>query len=39
MNEGGDRRTIRDNLRVLVPVVLVQTAVYMTLNHWQLRPA
>ena len=31
-------RTIRQNLRVLIPVAMVQSAVYLTLNHWQWRP-
>lgn len=30
-------RSVWQNLRVLVPIVLLQTAVYLTLNHWQWR--
>lgn len=31
-------RTVWQNLRVLVPIAMLQTAVYVTLNHWQWRP-
>lgn len=30
-------RTVWQNLRVLVPIALLQTAIYLTLNQWQLR--
>ena len=31
-------RSIQQNLRVLLPIAALQTAVYLTLNHWQWRP-
>lgn len=32
-------RSVWQNLRVLVPIGLLQALFYLTLNHWQLRPA